>query len=60
VIVGGNKDRGVVAACSYETRVFMFVGNVQKMARQLCPDAIVLRGDFEAYSRILPLVTEIM
>ena len=61
VIVGGNSDRGVVAACSYETRVFGVRSAMpMKMARQLCPDAIVLRGDFEAYSQYSSLVTEIM
>ena len=61
VIVGGNSDRGVVAACSYETRVFGVRSAMpMKVARQLCPDAIVLRGDFEAYSQYSSLVTEIM
>lgn len=61
VIVGGNSDRGVVAACSYETRVFGVRSAMpMKVARQLCPDAIVLRGDFEAYSQYSSLVTDIM
>jgi DNA polymerase IV len=61
VIVGGNSDRGVVAACSYETRVFGVRSAMpMKMARQLCPDAIILRGDFEAYSQYSSLVTDIM
>ena len=61
VIVGGNSDRGVVAAFSYETRVFGVRSAMpMKVARQLCPDAIVLRGDFEAYSQYSSLVTDIM
>ena len=61
VIVGGNSDRGVVAACSYETRVFGVRSAMpMKVARQLCPDAIVLRGDFEAYSQYSSLVTDII
>ncbi|MBC7408249.1 MAG: DNA polymerase IV [Arcicella sp.] len=61
VIVGGNSDRGVVAACSYETRLFGVRSAMpMKVARQLCPDAIILRGDFEAYSQYSSMVTQIM
>lgn len=61
VIVGGGSDRGVVAACSYETRAFgVHSAMPMKLARRLCPGAIVVRGDHEAYSRHSETVTEII
>ncbi|QNF35639.1 DNA polymerase IV [Adhaeribacter swui] len=61
VIVGGMSDRGVVASCSYETRYFgVHAGMPMKMARQLCQEAIVLRGDMEAYSKYSTDVTQVI
>lgn len=61
VIVGGNNERGVVAACSYEARKFgIHSAMPMKKAMQLCPHAIVVggsRGDYNKYSR---WVTEII
>ncbi len=46
LLVGGTSDRGVVAACSYETRGFgIHSGMPMKMARELCPEAVVIRGN---------------
>ena len=61
VIIGGMSDRGVVAGCSYEARQFG-VHSVMpmRMARQLCGDAIIIRGDGEQYSKYSKLVTEII
>ena len=61
VIIGGTSDRGVVASCSYETRKFgVHAGMPMRMARQLCSEAIVLRGDMEAYSDYSGKVTQII
>lgn len=61
VIVGGMSDRGVVAGCSYEARTYgVHSAMPMKMARSLCPDAIVIRGDMEQYSRFSNLVTDII
>ena len=61
VIVGGMSDRGVVAACSYETRAFGVRSAMpMKMALKLCPDAIVLRGDFDAYTQHSEAVTSLI
>ncbi|MGM0934704.1 MAG: DNA polymerase IV [Bacteroidota bacterium] len=61
LIVGGMGDRGVVAASSYETRKFgVFSGMSMKVARQLCPQAIVIRGNAGTYTYHSNVVTEII
>lgn len=61
VLIGGTTDRGVVASCSYETRKFgVHSGMPMKLARQLCPEAIVLRGDAGTYSKYSETVTEVI
>ena len=61
LIVGGSSRRGVVAACSYETRKFGVHSAMPiYLALQLCPDAIVISGDVEAYTVASHLVTEII
>ena len=61
VLIGGTSDRGVVAACSYETRLYgVHSAMPMKMARMLCPDAIVLRGDSSTYSKFSEMVTDIV
>ena len=61
LLVGGTGDRGVVAACSYEARKFGIHSAMPiRLARRLCPEAIVIRGDMESYSKYSHLITEIM
>ncbi len=61
LIVGGASDRGVVASCSYEARRFGVRSAMPtRMALKLCPDAIVLRGDHDEYSRHSKLITDIV
>lgn len=61
VLVGGNSDRAVVAAASYEARAFgVHSAMPMKLARRLCPEAIVIRGDYEKYSQYSHTVTDII
>jgi DNA polymerase-4 len=61
VIVGGTSDRGVVASCSYEARQFgVHSAMPMRTARQLCSDAIIVRGDMDLYSRYSHMVTDII
>ena len=61
IIIGGTSDRGVVSACSYETRPFgVYSGMPMKMARRLCPEALQIRGDMDQYSKYSHVVTDII
>ena len=61
ILVGGLSDRGVVAACSYETRGYgIHSGMPMKMARELCPEAITIKGNAGTYSKHSDVVTEII
>ncbi len=61
LLVGGTGDRGVVAACSYETRVFgVHSGMSMKVAKRLCPEAIIIRGNTSIYSKYSQIVTDIV
>ncbi|MCB9326000.1 MAG: DNA polymerase IV [Lewinellaceae bacterium] len=61
IIIGGHSDRAVVASCSYEARTFGVRSAMPvKMALRLCPEALVLRGDMDAYNQHSKMVTEII
>jgi DNA polymerase-4 len=60
LIIGGG-DRGVVASCSYEARTFGVRSAMPiKMALRLCPQAKVMKGDMELYSKLSHEVTEVI
>ena len=61
ILIGGTGDRGVVAACSYETRKFgVHSAMPMRMARSLCPEAIIIRGNSANYSKFSNLVTDVI
>lgn len=61
VIIGGTSDRGVVASCSYEARAYGVRSAMpMKLARNLCNDAVIVRGDMESYSKHSKIVSEII
>ena len=61
VLIGGTSDRGVVASCSYEARRFgIHSAMPMRMAKQLCPEAVVLRGNSWVYSKYSDMVTDII
>jgi len=61
VAIGGSGDRGVIASCSYAARKFgVHSAMPGKLAKQLCPDLIFLRGDYDSYTKASTEVTQII
>ena len=61
VIIGGGKERGLVAACSDEAKHYGVRRMMpMQMALQLCPNARVLRADMDLYSKQSQLITDII
>ncbi len=61
VIIGGMGERGVVAGCSYEARQFgVHSAMPMRLARDLCADAVFIRGDMQLYTKYSEMVTQII
>lgn len=60
VAVGGSRERGVVAAASYEARRFGVRSAMPSVkAKQLCPALIFVRPRFDRYKQISNQIREI-
>lgn len=61
VLIGGMSNRGVVASCSYEARKFgIHSGMPMNAAKRLCSHAVIVKSDFDSYSKYSKLVTEVI
>jgi DNA polymerase-4 len=60
VAVGGSRERGVVAAASYEARKFGVRSAMPSvMAKRQCPDLIFVKPRFEVYKAVSQQIREI-
>ncbi len=61
IIVGGDGQRGIVAACSYEARKYGIQSAMPAItAKRLCPHAVFLKGSYHEYSKYSRMVTQII
>lgn len=61
IIVGGKSGRSVVSSCSYEARKFgVHSAMPMKIAMMRCPEAIVIEGNWETYTKYSEIVTSII
>ena len=61
LIIGGTSDRGVVTSASYEARKYGVKSAMPtRLALQRCPDAIVIKGDFDLFTEYSDIINEIV
>ena len=61
LIIGGTSNRGVVTSASYEARRYgVKAAMPTRLALQRCPDAIILKGDFDLFTQYSNIVNEIV
>ena len=61
LIIGGTSNRGVVTSASYEARRYGVKATMPtRLALQRCPDALVIKGDFDLFTEYSNIVNEII
>ena len=61
LIIGGTSNRGVVTSASYEARRYgVHAAMPTRLALQRCPDALVIKGDFDLFTEYSNIVNEII
>ncbi|MFZ9044569.1 MAG: DNA polymerase IV [Cyclobacteriaceae bacterium] len=61
LIIGGANSRGIVMSASYEARQYGVHRSMPtRVALQRCPDAVLVKGDFDLFSRYSDTVNEII
>lgn len=61
LIIGGASNRGVVTSASYEARKYgVKAAMPTRLALQRCPDALVIKGDFDLFTKYSNIVNEIV
>lgn len=61
LIIGGTSNRGVVTSASYEARKYGIQAAMPtRVALQRCPDATVLKGDFDLFTKYSNTINEII
>ncbi|WKV11520.1 DNA polymerase IV [Marivirga harenae] len=61
LIIGGLNNRGIVASASFEAKKYgVHKSMPTRVALQRCPDAVLLKGDFDLFTKYSDIVNEIM
>ncbi|MEM9329348.1 MAG: DNA polymerase IV [Bacteroidota bacterium] len=61
LIIGGTSNRGIVTSASHEAKRYGVQSAMPtRLALQRCPDAIVLKGDFDLFTQYSNMVSEIL
>ena len=61
ILIGGTSARGVVSSCSYEARAYgVYPMMPMKVARLMCPEGVIIRGNSGKYSHYSNIITDII